>query len=253
MTTIVKDFILVGEFCEVSGPQAVLTIPGQISSQPTHLNNNKCFNLDEFLLYIMTTDYQNFQGDKWSETADVACMRTNICPDFHAVLHYFTLKDPQARGSVRPSCIAYITQDSTKMFRFKKELISIVNMAAQIFKASNMRWMESLGHKVEIQEKEIIGSILDQLSNKRSEQQSMVTLEENEEDRNKLKSWEKLCTSAMSPVLFGLLQLHKNVSRPLEEHVLDPKELTSSYELFRSCNSDRVEDFETLLNRVKVN
>jgi len=62
MTTIVKDFILVGEFCEVSGPQAVLTIPGQISSQPTHLNNNKCFNLDEFLLYIMTTDYQNFQG-----------------------------------------------------------------------------------------------------------------------------------------------------------------------------------------------
>ena len=171
-----------------------------------------------------------------------------------------------------------IKESANKKKSFKKELISIVNMAAQIFKASNMRWMESLGHKVEIQvfhhpqdvlvryliiivflfayvlqEKEIIGSILDQLSNKRSEQQSMVTLEENEEDRNKLKSWEKLCTSAMPPVLFGLLQLHKNVSRPLEEHVLDPKELTSSYELFHSCNSDRVEDFETLLNRVKVN
>ena len=55
------DFILVGEFCEISGPRAVLTIPAQLSSR-AHLNNNKCFNLDEFLLYIMTTDYQNFQG-----------------------------------------------------------------------------------------------------------------------------------------------------------------------------------------------
>ena len=53
-----KDFILVGEFCEVYGPRAVLTIPSNVSS----LNNNQHFNLEEFLLYIMTTDYQNFSG-----------------------------------------------------------------------------------------------------------------------------------------------------------------------------------------------
>ena len=81
----------------------------------------------------------------------MACIRTNILPNFHAILHYFTLKDPRARGSVRPSCIAYVTQDSTKMYRSKKELISIVNMAAQIFKHANARWMKSLGHDIEIQ------------------------------------------------------------------------------------------------------
>jgi hypothetical protein len=104
-----------------------------------------------------------------------------------------------------------------------------------------------------LQEKEIIGSILDQLSSKSNEQQSIVNPEENEEDRNKLKSWDQLCSSAMPYVTFGLLKLHRNVSRPLEEHVLDPKELTSSYEIFRPINSDGFEDLETILNRVKVN
>lgn len=54
----VKDFILVSEFCEVYGPRSVFTIPSLLP----HLNNNDHFNLDEFLLYIMTTDYQNFSG-----------------------------------------------------------------------------------------------------------------------------------------------------------------------------------------------
>lgn len=56
MTT--KDFLLIGEFCEVHGPRSVLTIP--ISFMLT--KNNEKFNLDEFLLYIMTTDYQSFAG-----------------------------------------------------------------------------------------------------------------------------------------------------------------------------------------------
>lgn len=54
----IKDFILLSEFCEVEGPRCVMTIPTTLP----HLNNNEHFNLDEFLLYIMTTDYQNFPG-----------------------------------------------------------------------------------------------------------------------------------------------------------------------------------------------
>lgn len=54
----IRDFILISEFCEVEGPRCVLTIPAVLP----HLNNNENFNLDEFLLYIMTTDYQNFPG-----------------------------------------------------------------------------------------------------------------------------------------------------------------------------------------------
>lgn len=85
--------------------------------------------------------------------ADVTCIRTNILPNFHAILHYFTLKDPQARGGVRPSCIAYITQDSTKLYRLKYDLIQVINMSAQIFKQANMRWMKDLGHEVAVQVK----------------------------------------------------------------------------------------------------
>lgn len=110
--------------------------------------------------------------DKWSENADVMCVRTNILPNFHAILHYciaifnslcnktkqtlssifiVTLKDPQARGGVRPSCIAYITQDSEKLYLLKNELSQVIQMSAQIFKQANMRWMRDLGHPIDVQ------------------------------------------------------------------------------------------------------
>merc|ERR1711946_46762 len=91
-----EDFFLVCEFCEIYGPRTVLTIPSAVASP----NNNELFNLEEFLLNIMTTDYQNFPGDKWETIADVSCIRTNVLPNLHTILHYFTLKDPNARGSV---------------------------------------------------------------------------------------------------------------------------------------------------------
>ena len=91
-----------------------------------------------------------FFREKWEKAADVCCMRTNILPQFHAILHYFTLKDPSARGCVRPSCIAYVTQNQIKMYHLKKEIMSVLNTSAQIFKHTNMRWMRSIGHKVEI-------------------------------------------------------------------------------------------------------
>ena len=53
-----RDFLLIGEFCQIDGPRAVITIPSCIAQT----NNNEHFSLDEFLLYIMTTDYQNYPG-----------------------------------------------------------------------------------------------------------------------------------------------------------------------------------------------
>lgn len=79
----------------------------------------------------------------------MSCIRTNILPNCHAILHYFTLKDPQARGGVRPSCIAYVTQDSSKLYRLRKDLIQAVSISAQIFKHANMRWMANCGKLVE--------------------------------------------------------------------------------------------------------
>lgn len=79
------------------------------------------------------------------------CIRTNIIQNFHAILHYFTLKDPQARGGVRPSCIAYITQNQTKLYRLKSEILNSLNMSAQIFKNANVNWMRSLGQDIGVQ------------------------------------------------------------------------------------------------------
>lgn len=76
------------------------------------------------------------------------CIRTNIIQNFHAVLHYFTLKDSQARGGVRPSCIAYITQNQTKLYRLKSDILRVLNMSAQIFKHANMRWVRNQGQAV---------------------------------------------------------------------------------------------------------
>ena len=94
-----------------------------------------------------------FNRDKWPESADVCCIRTNILPNCHAILHYFTLKDPAARGGVRPSCLAYITQDSTKLYRLRKDLTQAVTTSAQIFKHANMRWLAkhgTLAHGLEV-------------------------------------------------------------------------------------------------------
>ena len=66
---VLGDIILIGEFCEVSGPRAVLTIPTDAGI----LNNNEHFNLEEFLLYIMTTDYQNFSGYYYFTNYFVMC------------------------------------------------------------------------------------------------------------------------------------------------------------------------------------
>ena len=85
------------------------------------------------------------------EISDVPCIRTNIIQNFHAILHYFTLKDSQARGGVRPSCIAYITQNQTKLYRLKNEILNVLSMSAQILKNANMRWMGSLGQDVGVQ------------------------------------------------------------------------------------------------------
>ena len=70
-------------------------------------------------------------------------------------------------------------------------------------------------------------------------------------DSSKLKTWEKLCAPAIPSVIFGLLQLHRHVSRPLEEHVLDPKEITLNYDLFSSINSED-DDLAIILSQLRI-
>ncbi|EFX83660.1 guanine nucleotide exchange protein smcr8a-like isoform X1 [Daphnia pulex] len=235
----IRDFILISEFCEVEGPRCVLTIPAVLP----HLNNNENFNLDEFLLYIMTTDYQNFPGEKLDEISDVPCIRTNIIQNFHAILHYFTLKDSQARGGVRPSCIAYITQNQTKLYRLKNEILNVLNMSAQILKNANMRWMGSLGQDVGVQENNTITSLLDKWNH--------LTQPEPElgDQEKKLKPWHLLCPIGISIVISGLIFVYKITCRPLEDQILDPKVICSTYDLFTNVNPDNV-DFKAVMSQL---
>lgn len=214
------DFILIGEFCEISGPCSVLIIPPII---PT-LNNFKNLNFEELLLYIMTTDYQNFSGEKWEELCDVACIRTNILPNFHAILHYFTLKDPLARGCVRPSCLAYITQDLHKLHLIKQEILGVLNMSAQLLKHSNLRWLKLQKQSFEIKENNTINILLDKWD--------YLSRPVADTNTNKPASWTSLCSSGIHLVVSGLLKLHYITNRSLEDHIMFPKKLTVSYDLF---------------------
>ena len=196
------------------------------------------------------------------EISDVPCIRTNIIQNFHAILHYFTLKDSQARGGVRPSCIAYITQNQTKLYRLKNEILNVLNMSAQILKNANMRWMRSLGQDVGVQvnyscctftshkyyfflhqqENNTITSLLDKWNH--------LTQPESEigDQEKKLKPWHLLCPVGISIVISGLLFVYKISCRSLEDQILDPKVICSTYDLFTNVNPDDV-DFKAVMSQ----
>jgi len=230
------DFILIGEFCEVSGPCSVLMIPSSIPK----LTKDKNFNLEELLLYIMTTDYQNFSGEKWEELCDVACIRTNILPNFHAILHYFTLKDPLARGCVRPSCLAYVTQDLNKLDIIKQDTLAVLNMSAQVLKHSNLQWLKQKVQSFNIKENNTINVLLDKWN-----YLSQPVLETN---TNKPTAWASLCSSGIHLIISGLLKLYSITSRSLEDHIIDPKKLTVSYDLF-----DRIPTYDVEFRQIMKN
>jgi len=150
----------------------------------------------------MTTDYQNFSGDKWEELCDVTCIRTNILPNFHTILHYFTLKDPQARGCVRPSCLAYITQDLNKLHYIKQDILGVLNMSAQVLKHSNLRWLKQQMQSLEIKENNSITILLDKWNHL-----SRPVLESH---TNKPTSWASLCSSGIHLVVSGFTQINYN-------------------------------------------
>lgn len=200
------------------------------------------------------------------EISDVPSIRTNIIQNFHAILHYFTLKDSQARGGVRPSCIAYITQNQTKLYRLKNEILIVLNMSAQILKNANIRWMRSLGQDVGVQveftqldvrylwpntslsycfqqENNNITSLLDKWQHLT---QSEPQIGDHEK---KLKPWHMLCPIGISIVISGLLFVYKICSRPLEDQILDQKVICLTYDLFTTVNSDDV-DFKAVISQL---
>ncbi|XP_058510333.1 guanine nucleotide exchange protein smcr8a [Solea solea] len=135
-----KDFILISEFSEQVGPQPLLTIPDDPKVCGT-------FDLNYFSLRIMSVDYQaSFVGHppgsgypRLSFVEDSRVVLGDSKEGAFAYVHHLTLYDLEARGFVRPFCMAYISADERKIMLQFQEMSLRFSQASECLKAGNRR------------------------------------------------------------------------------------------------------------------
>ncbi|XP_077019538.1 guanine nucleotide exchange protein SMCR8 [Tamandua tetradactyla] len=135
-----RDFILISEFSEQVGPQPLLTIPNDTKVFGT-------FDLNYFSLRIMSVDYQaSFVGHppgsaypKLNFVEDSKVVLGDSKEGAFAYVHHLTLYDLEARGFVRPFCMAYISADQHKIMQQFQELSAEFSKASECLKAGNRK------------------------------------------------------------------------------------------------------------------
>ncbi|CAL8304828.1 unnamed protein product [Merluccius merluccius] len=135
-----KDFILISEFSEQVGPQPLLTIP----DDPKVCGS---FDLNYFSLRIMSVDYQaSFVGHppgsgypRLSFVEDSRVVLGDSKEGAFAYVHHLTLYDLEARGFVRPFCMAYVSADERKIMMQFEELTRRFSQASECLKTGNRR------------------------------------------------------------------------------------------------------------------
>uniref|UniRef100_A0A3B3U758 Smith-Magenis syndrome chromosomal region candidate gene 8 protein homolog n=1 Tax=Poecilia latipinna TaxID=48699 RepID=A0A3B3U758_9TELE len=140
-----RDFILVAEFSEQVGPKPVLTIP----------NNPKIigsFDLNHFSVRIMSVDYQAsgpghtspaLSGPRLNFSEDSRVILGDSADDSFAYVHHLTLYDLEARGMVRPFCMAYVCSDQRKLMENFSELSECFSQASDSLKTGNRQAFSS--------------------------------------------------------------------------------------------------------------
>lgn len=136
--TLLKDFILISEFSEQVGPQPLLTIPDHARGD---------FDLNYFSLRIMSVDYQaSFVGHppgtsypKLNFVEDSKVVLGDSKEGAFAYVHHLTLYDLEARGFVRPFCVAYISTDENKIMQQFQELSDDFSRASECLKTGNRK------------------------------------------------------------------------------------------------------------------
>ncbi|KAL1005261.1 hypothetical protein UPYG_G00056790 [Umbra pygmaea] len=150
-----RDFILVAEFSEQVGPLPVQTIP----DDPRVIGT---FDLNHFSLRIMSVDYQAAApaSQPHPQPASPSPQPTGPSPQHHpylafsedscvvlgdskegafAYVHHLTLYDLEARGFVRPFCMAYVSADERKIMLHFQELSLRFSRASESLKTGNRR------------------------------------------------------------------------------------------------------------------
>lgn len=134
-----RDFILVAEFSEQVGPTPVLTIP-----EDSRVLGS--FDLNHFSVRIMSVDYQasgpghtppSSPGPRLNFSEDSKVILGDSAEDAFAYVHHLTLYDLEARGMVRPFCMAYVCSDQVKLMENFSELSTRFSEAAESLKTGN--------------------------------------------------------------------------------------------------------------------
>ncbi|XP_034043585.1 guanine nucleotide exchange protein smcr8b [Thalassophryne amazonica] len=134
-----RDFILVAEFSEQVGPKPVLTIP----DDPRVVGS---FDLNHFSVRIMSVDYQAsgpahstfaFPGPRLNFSEDSKVILGDSAEDAFAYVHHLTLYDLEARGLVRPFCMAYVCSDQAKLMENFTEISTGFSLASDSLKTGN--------------------------------------------------------------------------------------------------------------------
>ncbi|TMS23120.1 Guanine nucleotide exchange protein smcr8a [Larimichthys crocea] len=134
-----RDFILVAEFSEQVGPKPVLTIP----DDPRVIGS---FDLNHFSVRIMSVDYQASgpghvppasPGPRLNFSEDSKVILGDSGEDAFAYVHHMTLYDLEARGMVRPFCMAYVCSDQAKLMENFCELSTCFSQASDSLKTGN--------------------------------------------------------------------------------------------------------------------
>lgn len=134
-----KDFIVVSEFSEQVGPQPLLTIPDEDKACGS-------FDLNHFSLRIMSVDYQtSFAGPAGSSSAklnfveDSKVVLGDSKEGAYAYVHHLTLYDLEARGFVRPFCMAYVSSQEEKIMSHFPRLSAEFSKASECLKTGNRK------------------------------------------------------------------------------------------------------------------
>ncbi|XP_016135096.1 Smith-Magenis syndrome chromosomal region candidate gene 8-B protein homolog [Sinocyclocheilus grahami] len=134
-----KDFILLSEFSEQVGPQPLLTVPPETKACGT-------FDLNHFSLRIMSVDYQT----SLTSLAGCGSLKLNFVEDSKVVLgdsgegafayvHHLMLYDLEARGFVRPLCLAYVSSEENKIIQQFQQLSAEFSKVSECLKTGNRK------------------------------------------------------------------------------------------------------------------
>lgn len=134
-----KDFILIAEFSEQVGPQPLLTIPDETKARGS-------FDLNHFSLRIMSVDYQTtFAGPascghaKLNFVEDSKVVLADSREGAYAYVQHLTLYDLEARGFVRPFCMAYVSSEEEKIMHCFRALSAEFSKASECLKTGNRK------------------------------------------------------------------------------------------------------------------